>query len=235
MDRIFEAVLAGAKQTAGVLRSDPHAATKRATRDVLVDSIPHWLYVGDTPLHLAAAALRVACVEVLLGAEVDPNAVNRRGATPLHYACDLRPVSRGSVRPTDQATVIELLVRHGAKLDRPDRGGATPLHRAVRARSPAAVGALLALGANADCRLGKGGSSPLHLAAAGTGASGTAVSLEDQLEIIALLRQHGADFEAVDAAGRTPRDRARKEQVAEALTVSPPPAVRPKKPVRRKR
>ena len=64
MDRIFEAVLAGAKQTAAVLRADPLAATKRATRDVLIDSIPHWLYVGDTSLHLAAAALRLACAEV---------------------------------------------------------------------------------------------------------------------------------------------------------------------------
>src|SRR3954471_12169134 len=115
MDRIFEAVLAGARQTAAVLRSDPLAATKRATRDVLVDSIPHWLYAGDTPLHLAAAALQLASVEVLVGANADPNAANRRGATPLHYACDPRPDSRGSGTSAEQGAVIELLVGHGAE------------------------------------------------------------------------------------------------------------------------
>src|SRR3954469_14257529 len=109
MDRIFEAVLAGARQTAAVLRSDPLAATKRATRDVLADSIPHWLYVGDTPLHLAAAALQLASVEVILGANACPTAGNRRGATPLHYAFDPRPDSPGSGASAEQAAVIELL------------------------------------------------------------------------------------------------------------------------------
>ena len=42
-----------------------------------------------------------------------------------------------------QRRIIELLISAGAAVDQPDRGGVTALHRAVRARSPAAVAALL--------------------------------------------------------------------------------------------
>ena len=46
--------------------------------------------------------------------------------------------------PPAQRRLIDLLVSAGAAVDAPDRGGVTPLHRAVRARSPAAAGATLA-------------------------------------------------------------------------------------------
>jgi len=222
LDRIFEAVLTGERELARVLRSDPLASRARASRDVLVDSIPHWLYAGDTPLHLAAASLGLGTVEILLRAGADPNAENRRGATPLHYACDPRPNSQGTWNPAAQADIIDLLVSRGANLNHADRGGATPLHRAVRARSAVAVQRLLALGARTDCRLRTRGSSPLHLAAQSTGAGGTAGALEEQLEIIALLRKHGADFDAVDSSGRTPHDWARNVRVAEALAATSP-------------
>jgi ankyrin repeat protein len=222
VDRIFESVLAGEKATARALRSDPLAHRTTMSRDVLVDAIPHWLYVGDTPLHAAAAALRPGVVAILLESGADPNAVNRRGATPLHYACDPRPRFRGTGGPAAQAAVIAVLAKHGADLNRGDRGGATPLHRAVRARSAAAVRQLLALGARTDGRLRTRGSTPLHLAAQSTGAGGTAGALDEQLEIIALFRQHGADFAAVDAAGRTPQDWAKNPRVAAALAAQPP-------------
>jgi ankyrin repeat protein len=217
MDRVFDAVLAGEKEMARVLRSDPLAARTKASRDVLVDSVPHWLYAGDTPLHLAAAALRRETIELLLEAGADPNAENRRGATPLHYACDPRPTSRDTWDSAAQAAVIDCLAAHGADVNHGDRGGATPLHRAVRARSAAAVRQLLALGARTDCRLRTRGSSPLHLAAQSTGAGGTAGALDEQLEIIALLRKHGADVAVTDTAGRTPRDWARHARVAAAF------------------
>jgi ankyrin repeat protein len=218
---IFAAVLIDEEEVALVLRAAPGAHRTRASRDVLVDSIPHWLYVGDTPLHLAAAALRAEVAEVLLQSGADPNAENRRAATPLHYACDARPGSGGVWNPAAQVALIDLLVKHGARLDHGDRGGATPLHRAVRARSAGAVRQLLVLGARTDCRLRARGSTPLHLAAQSTGASGTAGTLDLQIEIIDLLRQHGADFTAVDADDRTPLDWATVDRVSEALAVRP--------------
>ncbi len=201
MDAIFEAVLRGADEVARVLRDAPESVRTRMAEDHLVDSIPHWLYVDDTPLHLAAAALRLDTARLLLDAGADPRATNRRGATPLHYACDPRPNASdaGAARPArdedTQAALIRLLVEHGADLEHADRGGATALHRAVRARSPGAVRQLLELGARTEARLDRGGnaggSTPLDLAKHASGASGTAGAIDERREIVRLLHEHG--------------------------------------------
>jgi ankyrin repeat protein len=225
VEAMFEAVLQSEKEVARLLRTAPDGCQARMSRDHLVEAIPHWLYVGDTSLHLAAAAVRPDEARLLLCAGADPNAENRRGASPLHYACDPRPRSVVPWSRESQARLISLLVEHGADIERADRGGATPLHRAVRARSPGAVGQLLALGAQPHCRLGKRGSSPLHLAVQSTGAGGTAGSMDEQLEIICLLLQRGADPAVADAADRTPRDWASSERILAALgTDAEPPA-----------
>ncbi len=152
----------------------------RMNADLLVKVIPHWLYKGDGALHLAAAGLKAKSTALLLKAGADPNLGNRRGATPLHYACDPRP----DVKPQGQAAVLGLLLEAGADPDRVDKGGVTPLHRAVRARSVEAVRTLLDAGARAR---------PLQLAVHSTGAGGTAGSLAAQTEIIRLLRAKGTD------------------------------------------
>lgn len=217
MEPIFEAILSSEQAVARVLHATPQVHRAQIATDELVESIPHQLYAGDIPLHLAAAALKPAIAQLLLESGSDPNTKNRRGATPLHYACDARPSSGGLWDPVAQVALIKLLVEHGALLDAADRGGATPLHRAVRSRGASAVRQLLALGARTDCRLRARGSTPLHLTAQSTGASGTASTLELQLEIIDLLRQAGADFAAVDDNQRKPRDCATVPRVAEAL------------------
>src|SRR5215471_20657797 len=138
MDPIFEAILKGDKAVTKLLQESPQLSQARMGTNHLVETIPHWLYVGDTPLHLAAAALRTGAAKLLLESGANANAENRRGATPLHCACDPRPKSGGTWDPTKQGDLIDLLVRHGAKLEQVDRGGASALHRAVRARSPVA-------------------------------------------------------------------------------------------------
>ena len=220
MDPIFEAILGSDKAVAQLLRRSPDLSQARVGQDHLVETIPHWLYVGDTPLHLAAAALRTGAARLLFESGANVNAENRRGATPLHYACDPRPKSGGTWDPAKQGELINLLVQHGAKLDQVDRGGASALHRAVRARSPAAVCQLLKAGARVDIRLGKRGSTPLHLAVQSTGASGTAGTVSEQLEIIVMLLQHGADPAARDAHGRSVHDWATNERVSAALQKS---------------
>lgn len=153
----------------------------------LVPEIPHQLYTGDTLLHLAAAAVQPAIVRALIEAGGDVKARNRRGAQPLHYACDPRPAQRDSWSPRSQEDVIGLLIAAGADPNAADAAGATPLHRAVRARSPHAVRALLAAGADPNARAGRNASTPLRLARTSTGASGTARSGEARADIVAQL------------------------------------------------
>src|SRR5438477_11860571 len=202
MEPLFEAVLNDGGALTRLLKASPEAVGLRSESDEFVERVPHWLYVGDTALHVAAAALKLVAAEVLLEAGVDVKATNRRGATALHYACDPRPRSGGTWNPPAQRMLIALLAEHGAILEHADRGGATALHRAVRARSPAAVRELLRLGAHSDPPLGKRASTPLHLAVQSTGATGTRGVVAEQVEIIVALLQHGANAAACDARGR---------------------------------
>jgi len=68
MEPIFEAVLKGEEEVTRLLRADPAVARARASRDHLVEAIPHWLYAGDTALHLAAAGLWSGVARALLDA-----------------------------------------------------------------------------------------------------------------------------------------------------------------------
>jgi len=210
VEPIFAAVLAD-----DLSQITAAAAAQRMEEDLLVPEV-HWLYRGDTPLHLAAAGLRYDAARVLLAVGAPVNAVNRRGAAALHYACDPRPLSP-TWDPDAQRRLIELLVSAGATVGQPDRGGVTPLHRAVRARSPAAVAALLSAGADPHAATRKAGSTPLHLAVAPTGAGGTAGTGDLQLEIVRLLLAAGATPADVDHNGTTVADRIQNQALRDAL------------------
>lgn len=219
MEPIFEAVLAGdVGAIATILDGSPGAIAAIKDVDELVLQIPHWLYRGDTPLHLAAAGLLLEALKALLdlGAPVDP--VNRRGAAPLHYACDPRPSSGRPWSPEAQREVIGRLIGAGAVVDRPDRGGVTALHRAVRARSVVAVDSLLAAGANPQARTRDRGSTPLHMVVTSTGAGGTAGTSAQQIEIARLLLNFGASLSDLDDARESVADKLRHGPLRDALT-----------------
>jgi Ankyrin repeats (3 copies)/Ankyrin repeat len=185
--------------------------------DIFFAEILHYAYVGDTPLHLAAAACATDIAADLVSRGAPVRARNRRGAEPLHYAADGAP---GSAHwdPVAQSSVVQLLVQAGADPNAKDKGEVTPLHRAVRTRSAAAVRALLATGANA--RLPNAtGSTPLHLAVqdTGRGGSGSPEARAQQREIIGLLLAHGARPGDRNARGRAAKDCARADWIRELL------------------
>ena len=217
VEPILVAVLANdSSEIVAIAARTPSAIAQRLQQDVLVTELPHMLYQGDRPLHLSAAALRHGAARALLAAGATVNAINRRGATALHYACDPRPLSP-AWDPDAQRRIIELLISAGATVDQPDRGGVTPLHRAVRARSPAAVAALLSAGADPHAATGKAGSTPLHIAVAPTGAGGTAGAGELQLEIVRMLLAAGATLADEDRNGVAVADRIRSQALRKAL------------------
>jgi ankyrin repeat protein len=186
--------------------SDVGAARHGASTFFFSD-ISHYLYAGDTALHMAAAAFRRGVAELLVAHGADCRARNRRGAQPLHYAADANRWD-----PAAQAETLTYLISVGADPNALDNAGVAPLHRAVRTRSLAAVRALLAGGANSR-QPNKAGSTPLHLAVqtTGRGGSGSLQAREEQAGIVRLLLEHGARVTDQDRQGKAVHEAATSE------------------------
>ena len=187
---LLDTIVADERAAAKIVLAHPELAHARVETERFYEGV-HQLYEGDTALHLAAAALEPDVVAALLRAGADPNALNRRDASALHYACDPRPLGL-TWNPPAQRRVLEQLLDAGARIDQVEKAGAQPLHRAVRARSPEAVRCLLERGADPRARHAKQGSTPLQLAHHSTGAGGTKGARAEQEAIVALLLEHGA-------------------------------------------
>ncbi len=180
---------------AGASRQDPHP--------YFLIPIRHYVYTGDTALHVAAAARHRGLAETLVSQGAELRAGNRRGAQPLHYAADGN-LGADLLDSNAQREMISYLIDAGADPDAIDKSGVAPLHRAVRTRSSAAVSTLLDRGAD-PLLMNKSGSTPLHLAVQNTGKSnsGSELAKEEQHRIIVLLLQHGASGTDLDAKGKT--------------------------------
>ena len=178
-------------------------ATRARASACYFKEIAHYVYAGDTALHVAAAACQRDIAEELVSREAKVSARNRRGAEPLHYAADGNPESE-AWNPDGQYAMVGFLIAAGANPNAEDKSGVAPLHRAVRTRCTGAVRALLVNGADAK-RKNKSGSTPLHLAVqnTGRGGSGSAASREEQGRIIRLLLDHGASASDRDSTGRS--------------------------------
>ena len=182
-------------------------ATRHGSSAFFFTDIAHYLYAGDTALHMAAAAWRRSVAELLIAHGADCRARNRRGAEPLHYAADTNRWD-----PTPQAEVIEYLLSVGADPNALDNAGVAPVHRAVRTRSLAAVQALLDGGANPR-QPNTSGATPLHLAVqtTGRGGSGSPHAHTQQAGIVRLLLERGARVTDQDRQGKTVHQAATSE------------------------
>jgi hypothetical protein len=178
-------------------------ASRQDPRPYFLVPIRHYLYTGDTALHVVAAAYRPGIAEKLVAQGAAVRARNRRGAEPLHYAADAHP-GADFWDSNAQREMICYLIDAGADPDAIDKSGVAPLHRAVRTRSSAAVSALIDRGAD-PLLMNKSGSTPLHLAVQNTGKSnsGSEAAKEEQHRIIVLLLGHGASGTDLDAKGKT--------------------------------
>jgi hypothetical protein len=178
--------------------ASPVGASRQEAKTFFFESISHYLYAGDTALHMAAAEFGRPMAELLVARGADYRAKNRRGAEPIHYAADTNRWD-----PNGQAEVIAYLLRIGADPNTLDASGVAPLHRAVRTRSEVAVRALLDGGANPR-QPNKSGTTPLHLAVqpTGRGGSGSDEARRQQAAIIKLLLERGARPTDQDARGK---------------------------------
>jgi ankyrin repeat protein len=219
---LFRAIAAGDSDRAlSLLEAAPALATARApvgasravASDYFLSAIAHYVYAGDTALHVAAAAFSPRLVEALLERGAALSAKNRRGAGPLHYASDANRDAADA-----QAQTIRCLCAAGADPNALDASGVAALHRAVRTRGVSAVLALLAAGANPRAK-NASGSTPLHLAVqnTGRGGTGTPAAIERQRQIIVLLLAHGALPSDVDQGGKTALEAARAGWMRELI------------------
>ncbi len=221
LHRLFDAVSwrDDRSEAKRLLRANPKLATDRIREAKLYQNeIIHWIYAGDTALHLAAAGSRVEIIKLLLAAGADPNAaMNHRRSGPLHYAADGR---RGCPAWSAERQVesIQCLIAAGAEINAADKNGATPLHRAVRTRAADAVRCLLKLGCD-PLRRNLPGSTPFHLAVQNTGASGS--GSEDakaaQRLIIKEFMSLGLSVRLKDGNGRTVVDCAQSAWIRDLL------------------
>jgi hypothetical protein len=167
-------------------------ATRQAPKQNFFNQIRHYMYQGDTALHMAAAVYQPLVVEKLISMGADVRAPNRRVAEHLHYAVDGGP-GLPAWNPRAQSQIIAMLISAGAEPNAVDKSGVAPLHRAVRNRCAAAVRALIDGGADPRA-LNKSGSTPMLLATqnTGRGGSGSAEAKAQQQEILRLLEERGA-------------------------------------------
>ncbi|MBS1790036.1 MAG: ankyrin repeat domain-containing protein [Acidobacteria bacterium] len=220
METLLQSIVDDDRKRVGkLLAADRSLVSQRINEARFYDSkIFHWLYVGDTALHLAAAGYRVEIVRQLLDAGADPNAaMNHRRSTPLHYAADGYIVG-SAWNPKLQEQTINCLLAVGANIHAQDKNGASALHRAVRTRCALATNVLLKAGADSALR-NKPGSTPFHLAVqnTGRGGSGAEEAKAAQREIIEVFLQFGVSPAIKDSKGKSVLDWAKSDWIREML------------------
>ncbi len=194
-------------------------ASREDAQTYFLTAIRHYVYSGDTALHISAAAYRRQLAASLVGRGADVRARNRRGAEPLHYAADGGPAGNGW-DPVAQRDVVTYLIEAGADPNALDNSGVAPLHRAIRDRCSMAVSALIDNGAD-PLLMNKSGSTPLHLAVQNTGKSdsGSEAAKGEQRKIIVLLLRHGASPTDADSKGKTVAVAATSEWIRDLLGI----------------
>jgi ankyrin repeat protein len=216
---LIEAILEDNRERARELLKQDNTLAKARSRAARLEwSIAHWVYAGDTALHVAAAGYRVEIAKTLLAAGADAGAVGKhRHSQPLHYASDGH-VNNPAWNPKRQVAMIRLLIEAGADVHAQDKNGATPLHRAVRTRCADAVKCLLDSGAAALIK-NKPGSTPFHLAVQNTGRGGSGAELAKaaQRGIIRTFLERGVSPRIKDQQGKSVLDWARSEWVRQLL------------------
>lgn len=149
---------------------------------------------GQSILHWAIIHGYEDLVWKLLERDVNINAVDNEGITPLQIAAGL-----------GQENIVQALLDKDANFDAADKYGWTPLYLAVHNLHAKVACILIERGAKINVRTPEG-ETPLHAAVRGVAllhaAADRVVDLD--LSIVQTLIEHGADINARTTQGKTP-------------------------------
>lgn len=145
-------------------------------------------FMGLSPLHWAVAAGKVQgrkeCVQILLDAGADIEAMNNAGNTALHYAA-----------ATSKSECVRILIENGANVEAKSlNSGFTALHYATQRGDVDCTLLLLDKEANLDAK-DNNGDTPLHLA-----------TRFGKVDCEKLLLSRGATRTVKNNVGQTPYD-----------------------------
>jgi ankyrin repeat protein len=162
------------------------------------------LWSSPKLLNWAVTAGRAEMAEFLTlqGADVNAHSSDRLGLehSPLHEAAQC-----------NDSEVIEVLLKHGAKVEDKDYDGFSPLHRAAASGNIRAAKVLLKHGARIDNRedyhaMRFNDNSGVNVSWLSMNTILHTVAAQHNPEMVALLLAHGADPNAHNANGDTPLD-----------------------------
>lgn len=152
--------------------------------------------------------------------QVHVNTKNERDWTLLHAAAQ-----------EEKIVTVKMLFENGADVNAVDKLGMTPLHHAVIAENIQVISLLLDKGANVNARSNHG--TPLHTAAGARNCELIKLLHEDEtddaefdavkinnIQVIQLLLENGADVNAKNDDGFTPYDLASSAEVRALLQVN---------------
>ena len=167
---------------------------------------------GRTALHEASRSCRVDIIQLILNHNVEVDTPDSDGSTPLYLAIPEWRLTVSKTRLEAANEAVQLLLKHGAKINMQNHTGRAVLHRAAEHCYLDIIRLILNHDADVDTP-DTDGSTPLHLAISVIPRELNTVpgiseerKQEARLETVAsiqLLLKHGANVNLQDHMGRT--------------------------------
>jgi len=159
---------------------------------------------GYAPLHIAALYRNHDNLAAILKANPDIDAISAEGDTPLLVA----------VRRPDNERAVELLLQHGADLNRPDPTGKNALLASVGSNQKDYIGMLVSKGIDINSQ-DEDGNTALHYPL--NNVLRDIMYLPFSKGIVEVLMKEGADPYIKNKVGKSPMDLARESGVNELI------------------
>ena len=154
---------------------------------------------GDAPIHIACKYSRVDILKVLLAySSCNPDQLNAREDTSLHIMCRK---GGNSEQMMENAKMVELLLKNGADVLKPNRHGDAPIHIACKYSRVDILKVLLAYSSCNPDQLNAHEDTSLHIVCR---KGGNSEQTMENTKMVELLLKNGADILKPDRLGDAP-------------------------------